>query len=807
VSARLRRRLVGVALGIPLFGLLSATLGWLWLRRSLPELSGSLEVPTIEAPLEIVRDRDAIPHVFAASEADAYFGLGFAHGQDRSWQLELMRRAGSGRLAEVFGEPALGEDRLMRAVGLRRAAERSLEGLDAASRLALERYAAGVNAARAATPVLPLEFIALGVEPEPWTPLDSLVAIKLLAWQLSIQLGRELLRATLAERLAPAQLAELLGGDAAALTARSVLFGALSPALDELRALGRDAPHAPSAHASPSLGSNGWAVSGAHTPSGKPLLANDPHLGLSMPALWYLAHLSAPGLNVIGATIPGLPGVILGRNERVAWGFTNNRADTQDLYLERLDPSDPSRYLTPAGSAPFERVEEVIRIKGAPAQALSVRITRHGPVISDVDAVARAAMPEGHVLALRYAALLPDDLSIQFPLSVAHATDVQGVLHAAQGFFSPPQNILAADAGGGLALVAAGRVPLRSPNVAARGLLPLPGWLAEYDWQGFVPFAELPRSGASVDRLVTANQDPTPPGYPHWLGGDWAAPARAERIQHELERQTQHSAASFAALQMDEHSAGAARLVAAYWPHPPGPGASAALADAIRRLQAWDFVMRPDAPEPLLYAEWSSELLRAVFSDELGDRFGDVAFEAGERLMERLVDTESRWCDDVGTATRESCASQAEAALERAVSTLRQRYGDDPADWRWGTAHPVRFSHTPLGLLPVIGAWFDTLLPSGGGNDTVNLAEYSGADAEQTWTGSYGPSYRAIYDLGSAQGSSFIVGVGQSGNPLSKYYRHFAERWQHGQRVAMRTEREQILGDALGTLKLLPVAR
>ncbi|HWO14425.1 MAG TPA: penicillin acylase family protein [Polyangiaceae bacterium] len=861
VPARPARRRAGRALALGgallALGALGAGGGVLWLRRSLPALAGSIAAPGLGARVEVVRDREAIPHVYAQSEADAYYGLGVVHAQDRSWQLELMRRAASGRLAELFGAEALGEDRLMRTLGLRRAAERSLPSLDAEVRAVLSSYADGINAALAATVVLPPELVLLGGRPEPWTELDALVGIRLLAWQLSVQFGRELLRARLLDRLSPAQIASLVGGSADAIeTGRSQLGlretersryssietnrspmgngsavltpGApvpgpeLAPFAPAWGALERFARAAGSAGSS-ALGSNSWAVSGARSASGKPLLANDPHLELSMPAVWYLAHLAAPGLNVIGATIPGVPGVILGRNDEVAWSFTNNRADTQDLYLERLDPADPGRYLTPSGPEPFERVREVIRVKGAEPVELVVRSTRHGPVLSDADESARRLMPEGYVLSLAYAALLPGDQSIRFPLQVARARGVDDVLRAAETLSSPPQNVACADRHGAIALVAAGRVPRRPGEP---GVVPLPGWLQQYDWQGFVPFAELPRTrDPESARLVTANQDLEPPGHAQRLGVDWAAPWRAERIARALDARPRHDAQSFAALQGDEYSARAEELVGSWLAALPPPAAAraepvsaepvsaepgsarpapATLVAAVARLRAWDFVMRRDAPEPLLYAEWLRELTHAVFADELGDTYADVVFDSGEQLTSRLLEPSSPWCDDVSTPAPEACGQVVRRAFERAVASLADRFGDDLDQWRWGDAHAAHFAHTPFGGLPLVGAWFDTVLGTGGGNDTVNLAEYLIGDTEAPLTARYGPSYRAIYDLADPEASSFIVGVGQSGNPLSPFYRNFAERWARGERVAMTTHRAELEPGALGTLVLEP---
>lgn len=772
--------------------------GVLWLERSLPELSGSVTVSGAGQGLDIVRDAAAVPHVFAASEHDAYFGLGYAHAQDRLWQLEFNRRLGSGRLAEIFGVDALERDRWFRTLGLRVAAERNLQGLDVRGRAALDAYAAGVNAFLAAEPPLPPEFALFRVEPEPWTPVDSLVWLTVMAWTLSSNMQSELWHWRLSERLTPEQIAEFLPTQ----PGEEPLHWAVPPGLRARGArLGHGLPLPPRG-----LGSNNWVLDGRRTLSGKPLLANDPHLRLTAPAIWYLAHLHAPGLEVIGATLPGVPGVILGRNEHVAWAFTNTGSDTQDLYLEKLIAGDPHRYQTAAGPRQFETRREPIVVRDAATEVLEVRVSQHGPIISDVDEAAAALLPEQHVLALAWAALAPGDRTFQFVIGASSAHSAAELLAAARDFHSPQQNIVFADSAGETGFVAAGRVPRRRPDNDLRGLLPAPGWLERYDWAGWIPFEELPaRRNPESGAIVTANQKMTEAGYPHWLTAEWAEPFRARRIGELLDATERHSIDSFSRIQRDIRSARAELLLPALLAAMPPSSVSEPEAGLLERLRAWDGEMRADAVEPLVFSAWVRELGRQIYADELGDLFLDSWDERPIFLANVLADRagQSRWCDDIRSAPKESCAERVRVAFALAVAELRQRHGQQPEAWSWGEAHRAQARHFPMSSVPVLSRWFEISTPSPGDADTVNVGSYSISDDEPFVT-RHAASYRAIYDLGDVENSVFATNTGQSGHFLSPHYDDWVERWQTGAYVPMRTRRVAIEAGALGTLHLVP---
>ncbi|MSQ63399.1 MAG: penicillin acylase family protein [Betaproteobacteria bacterium] len=770
---------------------------YLYLRQSLPQSRGEFRLAGLSAPAEILRDRYGIPHIFAGNLADASFALGFIHAQDRLWQMEMNRRIASGRLAEIVGPGALETDRFVRTLGVRRAAEANLRTLDTETRALLEAYAAGVNAFLASDPVLPLEFWLTGARPEPWSPADSIAWVKMMAWDLGGNWRNELLRMRLARNLPLARIHELLppypGDPVPVIADLKELYSSMER--DAVR-LARFVPD------NEGLGSNNWVVSGARSASGKPLLANDPHLGLTAPSVWYFAHLSAPGLTAIGATLPGVPAVILGRNERIAWGMTNTGSDVQDLYIEKLDAA--GGYLAPEGPRAFQVIDETINVKGAESEKLRVRISRHGPVISDVMRTAQDLAPRGHVIAFAWTALAEDDRSMQAALRFARAREWDGFLAAARDFHSPQQNIVYADIEGNIGFVAAGRVPQRKPGNDLKGMAPAPGWQAKYDWAGYIPFEQLPRSfNPESGAVVTANHRITPPGYPHFISSDWQPPYRAERIQQLLDATPKHGVNSFARIQADVVSLAMRELLPKLLATRPR---SEEARKALALLAKWDGAMAPERAEPLIAWAWWRELTRAIYADELGDAFHQNWLARAVFLGNVLSgDAErARWCDDVRTPALETCEEALALSLEAALADLAKRYGSDQARWRWGEAHLARHQHRPFGRQPLLAGLFDINVPSPGDAYTVNVGRNNLNDEAQPFANRHAASLRAIYDLSDLEKSLYIHSGGQSGNILSDHYKAFSEAWAKNEYIPMRAERRILDAEQHQLLRLVP---
>lgn len=801
------RPIARTAVALLLLSILVSAAAYFYLRLSLPQVEGVVAAPGLSAPVDIVRDAYGIPHIFAASAGDAAYALGFAHAQDRLWQMEMNRRVGAGRLAEILGPAALDTDRFLRTLGVRRAAEANLAALDAQTRTLLDSYAEGVNAFLARRPVLPLEFLLTGARPEPWTPIDSIVWVKMMAWDLGGNWRNELLRMRLSKSLSMARLEEFFppypGDKPLPTTDLKDLYGGLDT--EAVRLALQDAERL-LAIAPPELpegaGSNNWVVAGSRSASGKPLLANDPHLGLTAPAVWYFAHLHTPAGNVIGATLPGVPIVTLGRNDRIAWGYTNTGPDVQDLYLEKLDSS--GGYIAPDGPKAFKLITETIRVKGGEDVRLDVRVSRHGPIISDVAQTIRDAAPRGFAIAFAWTALAEDDLTIESSVKLARARDWPEFVAAVRGFHAPQQNMLFADVDGNIGYIAPGRVPVRKSGNDIHGLAPAPGWDSKYDWDGFIRFEDLPQNfNPAKARLWTANDKITAPGYAPFITSEWQPPFRSNRIGELLDSTPKHDAESFARIQSDVLSLAMRSALPFLLATRPR---SEEARQALKMLADWNAEMRADRPEPLIVAGWWRELAKRIYADELGEAFKANWQPRAQFLLNVLADRDgqSRWCDDVRTPAVESCAEIQALSLETALADLRARYGATMGNWRWGPAHRARHEHRPLGKQPLLAWIFDIAMPSPGDAYTVNVGQHYLYDEAEPFANRHAPSLRAIYDLNDLEKSLFIHSGGQSGNRLSPHYKAFTAAWARGEYVPMTTDRKRIESGRHETLRLVP---
>ena len=811
-------------MALVVLGVLALGAAYFYLLRSLPKDEGEIRLVGLQKPVEVLRDAYGIPHIRAASLEDAIYALGFVHAQDRLWQMEVSRRTAAGRLAEIFGEPALEADRFLRTLGVRRSAEANLIRLDKETQALLESYAAGVNAFIATSPVLPIEFWLTRAKFEPWTPVDSLGWIKMMAWDLGGNWRNELLRMRLSKTLPLSRINELLppypGEAPLEITDLKRLYSSMekeAPRQARVQRHQRPMPqitgpeaelelHANSAFdpelAAEGLGSNNWVVSGARSVTGKPLLANDPHLGLSAPPVWYFAHITTPDFEAIGGTLPGVPAIVLGRNSHFAWGFTNTGPDVQDLYVERLDGA--GNYLTPDGPKPFMTRDEVIKVKGGQDVHLPVRITRHGPVISDSLRTAQEAAPRGHVIAMQWTALREDDLTMQASVKMARAKDWPGFVAALRDYHSPQQNIVYADTQGNIGFVAAGRVPIRKPENDLKGLAPAPGWLAKYDWAGFIPYEELPRiQNPSDGMVVTANQRITPRGYSHYITSEWQPPYRANRISELLGALPKHTIASFARIQGDVVSLPVKELL-------PRLDKVTPKSDAGRRalalLAKWDGAMLADRAEPLIASAWWREFSRAIYADELGDSFRGYWLARAEFLTNVLQDKDKqgRWCDNTRTKTVETCDELLAVTLDAALADLQKRYGEDMAAWRWGEAHYARHEHRPFGRVSWLALFFDITVPTPGDSYTVNVGRNKLDDNARPFANTHAPSLRAIYDLANLENSLYIHSGGQSGNVFSPHYKSLTQAWAKGEYIPMVIDAKRIEAGNVKKLKLLP---
>jgi len=755
-------------LGLLLLLLVLGGGAYLHLRSSLPQVSGSVAVKGLTGPVTIARDADGVPTITAGSDADAVFGLGFAHAQDRLFQMEMMRRLGAGRLSEVIGEQTVPIDKQMRVLGLYRAAKAQFDALSEPARRGLQAYADGVNAYLAtrggAFAALPPEFLLLRFSPEPWQPADSLVWGKLMALDLAGNYRGELLRARLAKQISAEQFAFLYPGyppqAPTNLAALSEIYRQLP--LDRMYAALPEA-------VGPIYASNNWVVDSAHSESGKPLLADDPHLGFQTPDIWYLARLKTPEHDVAGATAPGSPQVVIGHNAHIAWGFTNTGSDTEDLFIEKIDPADPGRYLTPEGSAPFDTREEKIAVRGGASVTLTVRTTRHGPVLSD--AVPNAATEPGYVLALAATFLLPDDRTPQALWNVNRAGDWNGFRTAMQDFAGPEQNTVYADVGGTIGFIAPARVPIRKKG---DGWMPMPGWTGEYDWTGFIPFAELPQGTAPASgHFISANNRIVPERYRYFLGRDWDIPNRAERIEQLLQATPKQSPKESAAIQADTLSIAAQRLVPLMTHVVPD---SDTAREAVERLQRWDFRMDADQVEPLLFVAWLHAFAHDVLAGHLGAA-GEAVWDLKPQVMEAVLTSHPEWCGKPAEKVAQ-CDALLAATLDKALADLSRRFGADMTQWQWGRAHVAQFPHPVFDRIPVLRDLFRIAIPTPGSFDTINRGSPSIHDEANPYQQRFGAGLRIITDMAAPDGARMMIVPGQSGNPLSPHFSDLLRRWR-----------------------------
>jgi penicillin amidase len=678
------------ALGLVL--LLVAAAAGVYIYRASPALDGELRAAGLLGPVSVARDPSDVTHIKAQSPRDAWFALGYVHAQERGWQLEFNRRVMHGELSEVFGPATLETDKLLRTLGVVRAAERQWQTLPAEGRDAMQAYSEGISAFYAGSPqALPPEFHIVGTRPggasgAAWSPVDSLAWSLMMALDLGGNWGTEFARLSAARVLKTGELWQLFPPYPGEQPASNVDFAKLYADMGVYRT---DLPGAPpkvsgKPAASTALamaegindwaaalgeaggkGSNNWVVAGAHSASGKPLLANDPHLGLSAPAIWYFARLQAPavgsaaGLDVIGATLPGLPFVVMGRTAKAAWGFTNTAPDVQDLYLEQINPANPRQYRVPSAGASkaeawadFTNRLEIIRVKGQPDFLLDVRESRHGPVLSDAQkSHGELIDTRKYVIALRWSALDADNQTVLAGLRANRAQSAGELIAAFEAYHSPMQNVVTADVAGGVAFKAVGKVPLRKPGNDIRGIAPSPGWEERYDWDGWLPYAQTPEAGrAAVEARgwwSTANQRITPPAYPFFMGQDWTVPYRYDRIEQLLAATPKHDVDSMQKIQADQLSPATVRLLPFLQKTLSQP-VNHPLADAARKAMAgFDGTMRAGQAAPLLFAAWADELTRGIVGGKLGEAvfrplYGKRHFRS--TLEEVLERQDANWC-------------------------------------------------------------------------------------------------------------------------------------------------------------------
>lgn len=763
------------------------------IQRPLPVINGSETVAGLEAPVEIIRDRWGVPHIFAQNEEDLMFAQGYVTAQDRLWQMEFSRRTGSGTLSEILGEVTLETDRFIRTVGFRRAAQAELERLDPETQRNLEAYARGVNTYIDSHPdKLPLEFTLLGFRPEPWQPLDSVTWGKVMAWDLGGNWESEILRAAAVREFGEDLTKALTPGypaDAPTIVPAGVSYAGISA-----RALASYGPIKEALGAGLiGIGSNNWVVDGAKSTTGKPLLANDPHLGIAMPAIWYEIHLCGGGVDVTGASFPGVPGVIIGHNRSIAWGVTNVGPDVQDLYIEKINPDNPNQYLYQDKWEEMKVIREEIRVKGKQEPAiLEVKVTRHGPILNSV--VEGLEQP----LALRWTASEPGTIS-RSVLAINRASNWKEFRDALRYWSVPSQNFVYADVQGNIGYQTPGDIPIRAKG---NGLVPVPGWTGEYEWTGYIPFDELPSVyNPPTHFIATANNKVVGDDYRYLISYEWDPGYRAKRIVQMLTAKEKLGPEDFGQIHRDYKSLFAADVVPYLTALQPRDERTAR---ALEYLKNWDFNLTADSVAGSIFETYYTKFLNNAYGSVMSPEFFRQYRGAPTHVLctvNMLEDPTNAWRANLEKATGRRLEEIQLSSLEEAVKDLTQQLGNDMAAWRWGRLHRATFNH-PFGEMKPLNLLFNAgPYETGGDGLTVNNAGYPvGKSFDQKTV----PSLRLIANLADLNQSQFVHTTGQSGQLFARHRDDFIPLWLKGEYHPWLFERESIEKSSEARLTLWP---
>lgn len=812
-----RLALVTVALAV-----LGVVLVYYLASRSLPDYDKRIATGGISAPVEIVRDNANVPHIFAGPDEDAFFGLGYAHAQDRLWQMVMLRRTAQGRLSEVFGARTVAIDKLLRRFDLYPLAVSSVEVQDARTSAILKAYAAGVNAR-----IAEVNRDALGrgapemfVFPQavaPWQPADSIAILKLMAVQLSAHLEAEVLRARTSLLLRdPARLRDILpdapGQGVAALPEYASLFDAATlPRFAATKPM-PDHPLSPFRPGPLAGASNAWAAAPARSASGGTLLANDPHLGFTAPTIWYLARLDLAHGGVIGATVPGLPVILAGRSGALGWGVTSSYLDDQDVFIEQLNPDNPEQYRTPDGFKPFRTRRSIIEIANAPAQTLTLRWSDNGPILPGSHYNLEAVTPPGHVAALAWTALSPADTSLTAAVGVMYARSAAEAIEAAEAYVAPSQNLTVVDTET-IAMKTIGAMPRRAARHQTQGRLPAPGWMAENRWQGRLGYSANPGFIAPAGGIVgNTNNKVIDRPFPLHMSFKWGDSQRVQRWRRLMQGRQVHTRDSFIEAQLDTVSFTARALLPLVGANLWFTGEATADGTPERRRQraltllaAWNGEMNEHLPEPLIYSAWMRALQIRLVQDELGPLAS--AFTHVEPLMiERVfrdVEGAGAWCDIIQSAPVETCTDIARLALDDALIWIADRYGSGIESWRWGDAHQATHDHEVLGSVPVLRYFVNIRQSTSGGDNTLMRGRTSGEEPTP-FHNVHGAGYRGVYDFTDPDSSVFVTSTGQSGHFLSRYYDNMAQLWRRGEYIPMSLDADLARAAAVGVTVLEP---
>ncbi|MGR3342205.1 MAG: penicillin acylase family protein [Paracoccaceae bacterium] len=817
--ATIFRWLLRIFFGLVTSVLLAVVVVYWMASRSLPDYSATHRVAGISGAIEIVRDNANVPHIFAGSDADVYFGLGFAHAQDRLWQMMMMRRTAQGRLSEIFGERTVQIDELMRRLDIYGLSVQSTAVLDAPTMAALGAYSAGINAwlgqvNKGALGRGAPEFFLFSNVIAPWQPADSVAIGKLIALRSSSHLEQEVLLAR-ASLVLPAErvldiIPDVPGGGITDLPEYSALYPGL-PRYADLP-VARQNPLSPFPQRALTGASNAWAAAPSRSAAGSTLLANDPHMAFSAPGMWYLARLELASGGVIGATIPGIPAVILGRSDSLGWALTSAFVDDQDVFIEKLNPDNPGEVLTPDGYRALRSRTSIIIIKNAPPKTITLRWTDNGPILPGSHFGLAAITPPGHVASLAWTVLDASDTSLMFALQIMAAKSVAEGIAAGANMVAPAQNLTLVDRGS-IAMKLIGKLPRRAARHQSRGRLPAPGWMPENRWQGRLGYPANPEFVAPIGGILgNTNNKTVDRPFPFHVSYTWGDTQRIQRWRKLMQDREVHTRESFIEAQLDTVSFTARSLLpliaADLWftgDAAPDGTLERQRQRALLMLAEWNGEMSEHLPEPLIYAAWLRALQDRLIRDELGPlarEFTQVEPLFIERVY-RDIDGAAIWCDVQQSAPVETCTDTARQALDDALIWISENHGGTLESLRWGDAHQATHDHEVLGDVPLL-KWLVNIRQSTSGGDNTLMRGRTAGTGPDPFRNVHGAGYRGVYDFADPDSSLFVITAGQSGHFLSPHYDDLGELWRRGEYIPMSLDPDLARAAAVGITRLQP---
>ena len=789
--------------------------------QSLPEYEKTVGLPGVIEPTEIIRDTYNVPHIVAARDEDVFFGLGYAHAQDRLWQIMLMRRTAQGRLSEIFGPETLQTDKLLRRLDIYSLAQSSVATQSPDARRALKAYAEGINARiyeinRDALGRGAPEMFIFPTDVSPWRPADSLAILKLMSVQLSGHLANEVLRAKTSLQLNDAdRLSDIMPDAPGQVIADLEQYSTVIPALGSLpqRAqsqTGSDLSPFPSAQMAGA--SNVFAAAPFRAAAGGTLLANDPHLGLTAPAIWYLAHLKLTSGGVIGATIPGIPAVLSGRSAKLGWGLTSSYLDDQDLLIEELDPERPEYYRVPEGYKKFRSRETIINIKDHPPVTITLRWSDNGPILPGTHYGISEITPRGHLAALSWTALGSADTSFTAGFNLMGAQTASQALALLEDYHSPSQNIILADTEQ-IAMKTIGVMPLRAASHQTQGRMPSLGWRTENRWKGRIDYAKNPEFiNPDGGILGNTNNKVSSGEFPEHMSFSWGDSQRIQRWKRLMQGRKVHTRESFIEAQLDTVSFTARALLPLigsdlWFTSQSAPQGTLARnrKTALDLLAEWNGEMNEHMPEPLIFSAWMRALQNRLIRDELGplaDKFAHMEPLFIERVF-RNIDGAAQWCDVIQSGKLETCDEISRLALDDALVWLAEKYGSNMEALRWGEAHQALHRHATLGRVPLLSYFVNIYQTTSGGDNTLLRGKTSGAEPEPFFN-VHAAGYRGVYDFADPDSSVFVIATGQSGHFLSRHYDDLGQLWRRGEYIPMSLDLDLARAAAVGVTQITP---